>query len=79
MVQSVGATSLDSCDDGFVSTRYTTNLTVNAGTGVVVVDGTVDTLAIRVTLTPVINGNNIERWTCTGDPIRLMPGSCRGT
>lgn len=78
IVQSSGATTLDTCAAGFVSTRYATGLTVAAATGIINVTGTVDTDAITVILTPVVSGNAISRWTCSGSPSRLMPGSCRG-
>jgi type IV pilus assembly protein PilA len=78
IVQSSGATNLDSCDDGFASTRYATGLTVDATSGVITVTGTVDSDAITVTLTPTLSGNAVSRWTCTGTPTKLMPGSCRG-
>ena len=78
IVQSAGATGLDSCEDGFASTRYATGLTVDAGTGVIVVTGTVDGDSITVTLTPTLGTNAITGWSCTGTPLKLMPGSCRG-
>ena len=78
IVQSSGATGLDSCEDGFASTRYATDLAVDAGTGVITVDGLVDGDVIEVTLTPQVSGNAITGWTCTGTPLKLMPGSCRG-
>ncbi len=79
IVQSAGASNLDSCDDGFASTRYATGLAVDAATGVITVTGTVDSVGITVTLTPTISANSVSRWTCTGTPTKLMPGSCRGT
>ena len=78
IVQSAGASNLDSCDDSFSSTRYATGLTVNATSGVIQVTGLVDGDGITVTLTPTISGNNVSQWTCTGTPTKLMPGSCRG-
>ena len=79
IVQSSGFSSLDTCGSGFTATRYATGLTVNASTGVIGVTGTVDAIAITVTLTPVQAGTNgISRWNCTGTPTNLMPGSCRG-
>ena len=76
-VQSTGATSLNSCQDSFSATQYATSLTVNATTGVIVAVGNVGE-AITVTLTPDIQGQAISKWTCSGTPLRLMPGSCRG-
>ena len=78
MVQSSGATNLDSCDDSFTATTYASSLSVNATSGVVQAGGTVDTEAVTVTLTPTISGNSITGWTCTGTPLKWMPGSCRG-
>jgi len=48
--------------------------------GVVVAGGTVDSITVGVTLSPVMNTetNSIGTWTCTGGPTSLMPGSCRG-
>jgi type IV pilus assembly protein PilA len=79
IIQSAGASNLGSCDDTFVSTRYASTLAVDDTSGVITVTGTVDTIAITVTLTPTLSGaNNVERWTCSGTPTNLMPGSCRG-
>lgn len=78
IVQSSGAGSLDSCALNFTSTRYATSLAVGATDGIVNVQGTVDGTAITVTLTPTISGNSVSRWTCSGTPLDLMPGSCRG-
>jgi len=80
IVQSSGATSLDSCDDQFASTKYVSGLTVDATSGVIVVTGNQTALgeAVSVTLTPTFSGTNaISTWACTGQPTRLMPGSCR--
>ncbi|MBK9136835.1 MAG: prepilin-type N-terminal cleavage/methylation domain-containing protein [Betaproteobacteria bacterium] len=78
IVQSAGATSLDTCASTFASTRYAHTLSVGATTGVITVTGSVDALPITVTLTPTLGTNAISRWTCTGTPTNLMPGSCRG-
>jgi type IV pilus assembly protein PilA len=76
IVQSSGASSLDSCANSFTSTQYANSLTVNATTGVIVVNGDVGD-AVTVTLTPTISGQSISAWKCTGTPTKLMPGSCR--
>ena len=34
--------------------------------------------AVTVTLTPTTASNNSLTWTCTGNPVRFVPGSCRG-
>jgi type IV pilus assembly protein PilA len=82
IVQSTGATSLDSCASSFTATKYVSTLQVNATTGVVTVDGNATALgeAVQVILTPTIpaNSNSITTWACSGTPTRLMPGSCRG-
>jgi type IV pilus assembly protein PilA len=78
IVQSAGFGSLGSCADGFSSTRYATGLTVDAASGVIQVTGSVDSLPVTVTLTPTAAGTNgIERWSCVGTPLTMMPGSCR--
>ena len=77
IVQSVGASNLDSCASGFASTRYVSSLIVDPGLGVVTASGDVGE-AVTVTLTPTISGNAISKWICNGTPSKLMPGSCRG-
>jgi type IV pilus assembly protein PilA len=77
IVQSTGASNLDSCGSGFTATQYAATLAVNATTGVITVTGNVGE-AVNVTLTPTISGNAISQWVCSGTPVRLMPGSCRG-
>lgn len=78
IVQSVGASNLDSCASGFASTRYVSSLSVDGGSGVVTASGDVGE-AVTVTLTPTISGNAISKWICNGSPSKLMPGSCRGS
>ncbi len=86
IVQSSGATALDSCANGFASTKYVQGLTVNATTGVITVTGNSaalgETGAVTVTLTPnpapTSSPGSISTWVCSGSPTRLMPGSCRG-
>ncbi len=80
IVQSAGASSLDSCGSSFVQTQYADTLTVNATTGVIVVTGRAINAGEEptITLTPtIVNGNSISSWRCTGTPTKLMPGSCR--
>lgn len=77
IIQSAGASNLNSCESGFTSTQYASTLTVDATTGVIQVTGNVGE-SVTVTLTPTISGNAITKWTCTGTPVKLMPGSCRG-
>lgn len=78
IVQSSGASSLDSCASGFSATKYATKLSVGEKDGIIVVEGKVDTDDIKVTLTPTISNNAISQWKCEGTPVKLMPGSCRG-
>ena len=78
IVQSAGASSLDSCQSSFSATKYATTLTVGATSGVIDVAGTVDGTAVTVTPTPQgIATGAITEWKCTGTPLKLMPGSCR--
>lgn len=78
IVQSAGASNLDTCANSFTSTKYATGMTVNATTGLITVTGSVDSQPITVTLEPTISSNNVSAWRCTGTPANLMPGSCRG-
>lgn len=85
IVQSSGASNLNTCEAGFSITKYVSNLTVNATTGLITVTGNATTLgeAVSVTLTPtpaLTAGStaNIQTWVCSGTPPRLLPGSCRG-
>ncbi len=80
IVQSAGATALDSCANSFASTKYVAGLEVNATTGVIKVTGNATALgeAVEVILTPTLAGTAISTWVCSGTPTRLMPGSCRG-
>ena len=78
IVQSAGFANLSTCESGFKATKYATGLHVGATTGVILVNGTVDAVAIAVTLTPSGNATTgITTWKCTGTPTKLMPGSCR--
>jgi len=86
IVQSVGASALDSCGTGTsASTKFVSSMNVNGTTGVITVVANATALgeALTVTLTPVPaptagTPSIITRWTCTGSEPRLMPGSCRG-
>ena len=83
IVQSAGATNLNSCADSFAATKMVSSLTVGATDGVVTVTGNSTNIgeAVTVTLTPTLSGspaNGITQWACTGTPTKLMPGSCRG-
>ena len=79
IVQSAGssATSFGSCQSGFLSTKYVASLTIDSA-GVITVTGQgIDTTNPVVTLTPVLTGDHITAWNCSGTPLKLMPGSCR--
>ena len=79
IVQSSGASTLDTCGSGFTSTQYAKSLTVGATTGVITVTGEVPD-SVTVTLTPTLTGTpatGISGWKCVGTPSVLMPGSCR--
>lgn len=79
IVQSRGWTSLDTCSNSAAS-KFASAVSVNATTGVITVSGIGELSAdtVSVTLTPASAGDNaINSWTCSGSPLRLMPGSCR--
>ncbi len=78
IVQSAGATALDSCGSSTAATRYVQKVEVDPASGVVTVTGQNFTEAVSVTLTPTIAGNAISQWICKGSPTKWMPGSCRG-
>jgi len=79
IVQSAGASNLGTCDDNFQATQYVSGMSVNDTTGVITVSGSVSSTAIVVTLTPTLTAANdgVTKWTCTGTPVDLMPGSCK--
>ncbi len=77
IVQSTGASNLNSCAASFVATKYVSALSVNATTGVVQATAQGLSEAASITLTPVISGNTITSWACTGSPTKWLPGSCR--
>ena len=78
IVQSIGATNLDTCAPT-TATKYVASVSVDAATGEILATGQGDLNNVTVTLTPTIeNNNHIATWLCAGDPMSLMPGSCRG-
>ncbi len=78
IVQSSGFSNLNTCATSFTPTKYVSNLTVNATTGVVLASGSVDGTAVTVTLTPTPQGTNgISQWACIATPPEWAPGSCR--
>ncbi len=81
IVQSSGASNLDSCASSFASTQYVDSVTVDDTSGEIVATGNSGKIgeAVTVTLTPTLDGTNgISKWVCSGTPTKLMPGSCRG-
>ena len=78
IVQSAGWSNLSTCGST-LATKYASSVAVANTTGVITVSGTSDVSGVTVTLAPVSAGvNAITSWTCSGSPISLMPGSCRG-
>ncbi|WP_298187126.1 prepilin-type N-terminal cleavage/methylation domain-containing protein [uncultured Pseudomonas sp.] len=77
IVQSTGASNLDTCANSFTATKYVGTLAVNATSGVVTATSTGLSETATITLTPTISGNTISQWACTGTPTKWMPGSCR--
>lgn len=60
------------------ATKYVTGGSVTTG-GVISAGGSVGTIAIGVTMTPVVGTEGfITTWTCNGGPHKYLPGSCRG-
>ncbi len=78
IVQSSGASNLDSCASSFTSTKYVSSLKVDATTGKIDAQGSIDGTQVTVTLEPTLGTNSISQWKCTGSPLKWMPGSCRG-
>ena len=79
VVQSSGASNLSTCGST-QQTKYVNTVVVNNTTGVVTVTGRTGTglsEVVTVILTPTISGTAISGWSCTGTPVKWMPGSCR--
>jgi len=70
---------VSSCASGFVPTQYVSGLTVSGSgsTVTIVATGTKIGEAVRVTLRGTVGSGTIKTWRCTGNPNRLMPGSCK--
>jgi type IV pilus assembly protein PilA len=77
--QSYNAISGTGCGP-ITASKYVTGGGVGLTTGFIIVTGAGDTANIVVSLIPTWdNANNrIATWTCSGTPMSLMPGSCRG-
>ncbi len=64
------------------TSHYVASGTIDNTTGQIVINGLQSTLgadqAVAVTLTPSLNTTTgIVGWTCTGTPVKYVPGSCR--
>jgi len=72
-----GGTDFASCSPSpFEATQYVSGLTVS-GSGVITATGTNVGEPVSVTLSPNIGIGTVTAWKCSGNPPRLMPGSCR--
>ena len=62
------------------ASKYVTGGGVGLTTGNIIVTGAGDTNGVIVSLVPGwdTSNNRIATWTCSGTPMSLMPGSCRG-
>ncbi len=72
-----------SCATDFQKTQYVDLLAVDNTSGKITATSNannIDTAAVIVNLTPTMDTTSkiITKWTCTGTPLRLMPGSCKG-
>lgn len=81
MISTSIATNYSSCGTSTVS-KYASSLVVADTTGVISVAGLSDVSMVNVVMTPTgftagVMGN-VGTWTCSGSPLSLMPGSCRG-
>lgn len=78
-------TQIESCDPGtdFVATQYVSSVDVDGSTTDAPVitaygNGTnIGETGVTVTLTGSGVTGTVKKWTCSGSPTRLMPGSCR--
>ena len=81
IVSSTTATNYSSCGTSTTS-KYAGSVSVADSTGIVTVSGASDVSTVTVKLTPTgfTAGTigSIGTWTCSGTPLSLMPGSCRG-
>ena len=80
MVGTSTATNFGSCSSTRAS-KYAQGVGVADTSGIINATGLSDVALLVVTLTPTINGaqpTNIGTWQCSGTPLSLMPGSCRG-
>jgi type IV pilus assembly protein PilA len=76
------STAFESCSSTSAS-KYAGTVGVATGTGVITVSGAGElaTATVVVSLTPTLPATRpgaIGTWLCSGAPLSLMPGSCRG-
>lgn len=78
---SMGSPSFSSCSTS-LGTKYASPITVADSTGLITVTGVGDLAAVSVALSPsgftLGESSAVSTWTCSGSPLSLMPGSCRG-
>lgn len=79
MVQSGSSSAYSGCSSAN-STKYASSMAVADNTGIITVSGLGDVAGTTVVLTPTIDTDKdfITSWTCSGSPLSLMPGSCKG-
>jgi len=82
MVGTSTATNFSTCAITNTS-KYAQGVGVLDTTGVISSTGSLEINGLVVTLTPSIPAaanrpGNIGTWVCSGTPLSLMPGSCRG-
>ena len=51
--------------------------TVGTDDGLIIVTGNSETSGTTVTMTPTVTATGIITWSCTGQPSRYLPGSCK--
>lgn len=82
MVSTSTATNFSSCGTTTAS-KYASSVVVTDGaTTKITVAGLSDVSMVTVTMTPTGftagTMGSVGTWTCSGAPLSLMPGSCRG-
>ena len=81
MVTTSTATNFSTCGTTTVS-KYAGSVVVTDASGLITVSGLSDISTVVVKLTPsgftAGTMGSIGTWTCSGTPLSLMPGSCRG-
>ena len=81
MVSTATATNYSSCSTS-TSSKYAGTVLVADASGLITVSGQSDVSMVTVTLKPEGFSpgtiGSIGTWICSGTPLSLMPGSCRG-